>query len=152
MNKNSADKIGYYPQQHAVAYYRQASQDKRDNSIAIQQKQVRAWAAWNDLTIIKEFCDRGKSGSTAEGRPAFMDLIKNWVKKRNDFKYILCLDISRWGRFFDIDCSSECKLHGKEVIYTHIDLNKIHRQTLNFTRMVKRVSRGKKQNESVVGK
>ena len=49
-------------------------------------------------------------------------MMENWVKKRNDFKYILCLDVSRWGRFQDIDLSAqysaECRKYGKEVIYT----------------------------------
>jgi DNA invertase Pin-like site-specific DNA recombinase len=127
-SKNSSDQIGCHPQQQAVAYYRQASQSKQDNSIAIQQKQVQTWAAENGLIIIKEFCDKGKSGLTAEGRPAFMDLIENWVKKRNDFKYILCLEITRWGRFIDINLSkkysSACKLHNKKIIYTTLGARK----------------------------
>ena len=51
-------------------------------------------------------------------------MMENWVKKRNDFQYILCLDVSRWGRFQDIDLSAqysaECRKHGKEVIYTSL--------------------------------
>jgi len=47
-----------------------------------------------------------------------------WVKQRNDFTCIPCLDVSRWGRFQDIDLSAqfsaECKKHGKQVIYTSI--------------------------------
>ena len=127
-SKNSSDHIGCPPQQQAVAYYRQTSQGKQDNSIAIQQKQVQAWAAENGLIIIKEFCDKGKSGLTAEGRSAFIDLIENWVKKRNDFKYILCLEITRWGRFIGINLfkkySSACKLHGKKIIYTNLRAHK----------------------------
>jgi DNA invertase Pin-like site-specific DNA recombinase len=45
-------------------------------------------------------------------------------KQRKDFDYILCLDVSRWGRFQDIDLSAqysaECKRQGKQVIYTTI--------------------------------
>jgi DNA invertase Pin-like site-specific DNA recombinase len=123
VNKQSREP-GFDPQQSAVAYYRHSAQDKQENSISIQQEQVQAWAAKNGLTIIKEFLEPGKSGLTAEGRPAFMDLMENWVKKRNDFKYIICLDVSRWGRFPDIDLSAtysaECKLHGKIVVYTDI--------------------------------
>ena len=121
---NSAKEPDFDPQQQAVAYYRHSAQDKQENSIAIQQEQVQAYAAKDGLTIIKEFFEPGKSGLTAEGRPAFMDLMENWVKKRTDFKYVICLDVSRWGRFPDIDLSAtysaECKLHGKEVIYCNI--------------------------------
>jgi DNA invertase Pin-like site-specific DNA recombinase len=106
----------------AVAYYRHSAQDRQENSIAIQQDQVRSWAESNGIEIIHEFMDPGKSGLTAEGRPSFQDMMQNWVKKRDDFQYILCLDVSRWGRFQDIDLSAqysaECRKYGKEVIYT----------------------------------
>jgi DNA invertase Pin-like site-specific DNA recombinase len=106
----------------AVAYYRHSAQDRQENSIAIQQEQVRTWAQSNGVEIIHEFMDAGKSGLTAEGRPSFQDMMENWVKKRRDFQYILCLDVSRWGRFQDIDLSAqysaECRKYGKEVIYT----------------------------------
>ena len=50
--------------------------------------------------------------------------MENWGKKRNDFQYILCLDVSRWGRFQNIDLSAqfsaEAKKAGKQVIYTTI--------------------------------
>jgi len=106
----------------AVAYYRHSAQDRQENSIEIQQDQVRPWAESNSVEIIHEFMDPGKSGLTAEGRPGFQDMMENWVKKRDDFQYILCLDVSRWGRFQDIDLSAqysaECRKYGKEVIYT----------------------------------
>ena len=106
----------------AVAYYRHSAQDRQENSISIQQDQVQPWAKTNSIEIIHEFMDPGKSGLTAEGRPGFLDMVENWVKKRNDFQYILCLDVSRWGRFQDIDLSAqysaECRKYGKEVIYT----------------------------------
>jgi DNA invertase Pin-like site-specific DNA recombinase len=106
----------------AVAYYRHSAQDRQENSISIQQDQVRAWAESNGVKIIHEFMDPGRSGLTAEGRPSFQDMMENWVKKRSDFQYILCLDVSRWGRFQDIDLSAqysaECRKYGKEVIYT----------------------------------
>ena len=55
--------------QRAIAYYRHSAQDRQENSIPIQQEQVREWAENNGVEIIKEFADAGKSGLTAEGRP-----------------------------------------------------------------------------------
>lgn len=110
------------PKFRAVAYYRHSAQDRQENSVAIQQEQVRQWARANGVEIIEEFADRGKSGLTAEGRDGFNDMMENWVKKRTDFHFVLCLDVSRWGRFQDIDLSAtysaDCKRHGKQVIYT----------------------------------
>ncbi len=108
----------------AVAYYRHSAQDRQENSIPIQREKVRSWAEQNGIDIIKEFEDAGKSGLNAEGRPAFSEMMNEWVKKRNDFAYVICLDVSRWGRFQDIDLSAqysgECKRNGKPVIYTTI--------------------------------
>ena len=110
----------------AVAYYRHSAQDRQENSIPIQREQVREWAEKNGVEIIEEFEDAGKSGLNAEGRPAFTAMMNDWVKQRNDFQLVLCLDVSRWGRFQDIDLSAqysaECSQHGKQVVYTTIGM------------------------------
>jgi DNA invertase Pin-like site-specific DNA recombinase len=115
---------GSTPMIRAVAYYRHSAQDRQENSIPIQQDQVRAWALQHGVEIIHEFADAGRSGLNSEGRPAFTEMMDQWVTKRNDFDYILCLDVSRWGRFQDIDLSAQfsalCKKHRKQVIYTTI--------------------------------
>lgn len=108
----------------AVAYYRHSAQDRQENSIPIQQDQVRAWAKQHGVEIIREFCDAGRSGLNSEGRPAFTEMMEEWITQRSDFEYVLCLDVSRWGRFQDIDLSAQfsaiCKKHKKQVIYTTI--------------------------------
>ncbi len=108
----------------AVAYYRHSAQDRQENSIPIQQDQVRAWANQHGVEIIREFCDAGRSGLNSEDRPAFMEMMDEWIAKRKDFEYVLCLDVSRWGRFQDIDLSAQfsaiCKKNKKQVIYTTI--------------------------------
>ena len=81
----------------AVAYYRHSAQDRQENSIPIQRDQVREWADKNGVEIIKEFEDAGKSGLDAEGRPAFNEMMDQWIKQKRDFVYVLCLDVSRWG-------------------------------------------------------
>ncbi len=115
---------GETPAVRAVAYYRHSAQDRQENSIAIQREQVREWAEKNGVEIVREFSDAGKSGLTAVGRPAFTEMMDEWVKQKYDFDYVLCLDVSRWGRFQDIDLSAqysaECKQNGKQVIYTTI--------------------------------
>ncbi len=107
-----------------VAYYRHSAQDRQENSIPIQRDQVREWAEQHGIEIIREFSDAGRSGLNAEDRPEFTEMMDHWVKQKKDFEYVLCLDVSRWGRFQDIDLSAqysaECKRNGKQVIYTTI--------------------------------
>lgn len=109
----------------AVAYYRHSAQDKQKNSVEIQRDQVRAWATKNQVTIIREFADHGKSGLTADGRPAFSEMMEQ-VRTSNDFAQVLVLDVSRWGRFQDLDLSASysaaCKQHGKEVVYVNLGI------------------------------
>ena len=91
----------------AVAYYRHSAQDRQENSIPIQREQVCECAEQHGVEIIHGFADHGKSGLTAEGRPAFTEMMDDWVKQKDDFEYVLCLDVSRWGRFQDIDLSAQ---------------------------------------------
>ena len=124
----------------AVAYYRHSAQDRQENSIPIQREQVRQFAAENGIEIIKEFADHGKSGLSTEGRDNFKRMLEMVVDTTIDFKYILVLDVSRWGRFQDIDMSAHyralCKKYGREVVYTTIGFPKeddpMHFMQLNF--------------------
>ena len=50
----------------AVAYYRHSAQDRQENSIEIQQDQIRPWTQSKGVEIIHEFVYPGKSGLTAE--------------------------------------------------------------------------------------
>jgi len=112
------------PKVRAVAYYRHSAKDRQEDSIPIQREQVREWAEKHGVEIIEEFADHGESDQDAEGHPAFNQMMDDWVTKRDDFEYVLCLDVSRWDRFQDIDLSAQfsaiCTKHGKQVIYTTI--------------------------------
>ncbi len=66
----------------AIAYYRHSAQDRQENSIPIQQDQVRQWATEHGVEIIHEFADAGKSGLKSEDRPAFTEMMEEWIKKR----------------------------------------------------------------------
>lgn len=117
------------PRRRAVAYYRHSAQDRQENSVEIQQDQVRAFAAEHGIEIIKEFADRGKSGLSVEGRDSFNEMIHEYVEAgKDDFEYVLVLDVSRWGRFQETDMSAYytglCLQHGKQVVFTTIGFPK----------------------------
>jgi DNA invertase Pin-like site-specific DNA recombinase len=113
----------------AVAYYRHSAQDRQENSVEIQQDQVRQFAEEHGIEIVREFADRGKSGLSTDGRDAFNDMIQEYVQgEKEDFDLVLALDVSRWGRFQDTDLSAYftglCAKHGKEVVFTTIGFGK----------------------------
>jgi DNA invertase Pin-like site-specific DNA recombinase len=111
------------PNKNAIAYYRHSAQDKQENSIPIQKEQVHKFAHEHNVNIIKEFIDEGKSGLSTEGRNGFNDMLQQYViERKEEFDYILVLDVSRWGRFQDGDLAGFytgiCKKYGIQVIYT----------------------------------
>jgi len=109
----------------AATYSRHSAEGRQENSVEIQQDQIRDFAEKNDIEIVAEFMDPGKSGLNAKGRKGFLDLLE-YVKK-NRVDYILCLDITRWGRFQNIDHSAayeaQCAECGVKVVYvSHGDI------------------------------
>jgi DNA invertase Pin-like site-specific DNA recombinase len=128
------------PKAKAIAYYRHSAQDRQENSIPIQQEQVRKFANENGIKIIREFKDEGKSGLSTEGRDDFNKALELVVDSTSDFEYVLVLDMSRWGRFQDIDMSAYyrglCTKYGKKVVYTTIGFAKdddlLHYMRLNI--------------------
>ncbi|MCX7008937.1 MAG: recombinase family protein, partial [Kiritimatiellaeota bacterium] len=109
----------------AVAYYRHSAQDRQENSIEIQQDQVRKFAEDNGIQIIEEFVDRGKTGLVTEGREAFQTMLRDYIQSgKYDFDFVLVLDVSRWGRYQNTDIAAYytglCAVHGKSVVYTSI--------------------------------
>ena len=127
----------------AVAYYRHSAQDKQEYSVEIQQEHVRKFAAENSIEIIKEFADRGISGVAVDDRDAFNEMINVYVEGQKDkFDYVLVFDVSRWGRFQDIDESAHftwvCSSRGIKVVFSSMGFQKendlFHGVYLNFER------------------
>ncbi len=109
----------------AATYARHSAENRQENSVEIQQDEMRRFADKNNIEIVKDFWDAGKSGLNAEGRQGFQDLLG--FAKKGYIDSILCLDMTRWGRFQNIDLSAayeaQCAEYGVEVIYVnHGDL------------------------------
>ena len=103
----------------AIAYLR-CSTDLQEMSIADQKKAIEAYAKKHGIVIIKYFIDEGVSGRYAEERPAFMGMME-YVKHYHDFQYVLCYDVSRWGRFIKPQEATYWEVlinkQGKDVVY-----------------------------------
>ena len=112
---------------YAYAYYRHSAEDRQENSIPIQSEQIHEFAALNKIQIVKEFQDAGKSGLSTVGRDGFNHMMEAVCDRKDPrVTLILVLDVSRWGRFQDIDESAyytgQCRRHNVEVVYTSIGL------------------------------
>lgn len=103
----------------AVAYVRMST-DLQIYSTENQLDKIREYAAYRSLEIVHIYEDSGRSGLTIAGRPALTKLIHD-VEFAHDFATVLVYDISRWGRFQDIDESAyyerHCFINGVSVKY-----------------------------------
>ncbi len=104
----------------AVAYYRPSAREGNDVPIPVQRERVREFARQNGIEIIKEFVDRARS---LRHRKAFNEMFRDYVTGgKEEFRYVLVLDVDRWGRFQNADLSAYfaglCLNNGKQVVYT----------------------------------
>jgi DNA invertase Pin-like site-specific DNA recombinase len=104
-----------------AAEYVRMSTDHQKYSTQNQQDAIAAYAANRGLTIVCTYKDEGKSGLHIERRHALQRLIDDVKARRTDFEFILVYDVSRWGRFQDVDESAYyeyiCKEAGIQVLY-----------------------------------
>jgi DNA invertase Pin-like site-specific DNA recombinase len=104
-----------------VAEYLRMSSEHQQYSMENQEARLRDYAAKNRLNIIKRYMDPGKSGVVLKHRHGLIELLNDVVEGKGDYKAILVYDISRWGRFQDVDESAYyeflCKKAGIKVHY-----------------------------------
>lgn len=104
-----------------AAQYVRMSRELQRYSIQNQMAAIAAYAEANTLTIVRTYRDEGRSGLRIKGRPGLIELIEDVQSGRADFDHILVYDVSRWGRFQDVDESAYyeflCKRNGVQVEY-----------------------------------
>src|SRR6202047_1854448 len=104
-----------------AAQYVRMSTDYQRYSIQNQAAAIATFAEQRDLTIVRTYVDEGRSGLRIKGRAGLIELIDDVRSGRADFGHILVYDVSRWGRFQDVDESAHyefvCKSAGIPVLY-----------------------------------
>lgn len=104
-----------------AAQYVRMSRELQRYSIKNQMAAIAAYAEANALTIVRTYRDEGRSGLRIKGRPGLIELIEDVQSGQADFDHILVYDVSRWGRFQDVDESAYyeflCKRSGVQVEY-----------------------------------
>jgi DNA invertase Pin-like site-specific DNA recombinase len=103
-----------------AAQYVRMSTDHQKYSTQNQAEVIGAYAAQRNLSIVRTYADGGRSGLVISGRAALRSLIRD-VQSGADFDCILVYDVSRWGRFQDVDEGAYyefiCRQAGIKVCY-----------------------------------
>jgi DNA invertase Pin-like site-specific DNA recombinase len=112
------------------------------DSLDIQDEILRRFAVENGFTVTRVYEDSG-SGRSADTREGFSALIDDVAANRANVDAILVRDVSRWGRFENIDESAYyefiCLRHGVEVIYVEEGLGGQPSPFSALTKAMKRV-------------
>src|SRR5436305_12892173 len=104
-----------------VAQYLRMSTDHQQYSLQNQAEEIVRYATQHGFQIVKTYSDAARSGLRMRNRPGLKQLLKDVVDGEFHFKAILVYDVSRWGRFQDIDEAAHyeylCKASGVPVHY-----------------------------------
>lgn len=104
-----------------AAQYVRMSTDHQRYSIENQAAAIATYAQVRGLEIVRTYRDDGESGLGIRNRPGLTGLIADVRQGRVNFDHILIYDVSRWGRFQDIDESAHyefiCREAGMTVCY-----------------------------------
>ena len=104
-----------------AAEYVRMSTDNQKYSIQNQSEVIRAYARTKGMSVVRTYSDSGKSGLSLIGRDGLKQLIDDVQSENVGFKKILVYDVSRWGRFQDVDESAYyeyiCRRAGVGVEY-----------------------------------
>jgi len=104
-----------------AAQYVRMSTDYQKYSIENQAVAIAAYAQLHGLSIVRTYRDDGESGLTLRNRAGLLKLLSDVNSHEVDFGHILVYDVSRWGRFQDVDEAAHyefiCKQAGVKVSY-----------------------------------
>jgi DNA invertase Pin-like site-specific DNA recombinase len=93
-----------------AAQYVRMSTEHQEYSTDNQSDAIRRYAAERSYEIVRTYADEGKSGLNLGGRAALRLLLDDIEQGRADYAVILVYDISRWGRFQDLDEAASYEL------------------------------------------
>lgn len=104
-----------------AAQYVRMSTDRQQYSIQNQAAVIAAYAHAHNFTLVRTYKDEGESGLLIKNRAGLLQLLEDVESKQADFGHLLVYDISRWGRFQDVDESAHyefvCRRAGIKVAY-----------------------------------
>ena len=109
------------PSSRGAALYMRASTEHQNYSTDHQESALREYAAQYDFEVVAVYRDEGRSGLTLDGRNGLLQLLKDVQSGQAGYVAVLVYDVSRWGRFQDVDESAyyeyACRKAGMMVAY-----------------------------------
>jgi DNA invertase Pin-like site-specific DNA recombinase len=104
-----------------AAQYLRMSTEHQQYSLENQSAKIGQYAVKHGFEIVCTYSDEAKSGLTLRNRSALFNLLRDAGRQDAGFNAILVYDISRWGRFQDVDEAAyyefRCKAAGIPVHY-----------------------------------
>ena len=104
-----------------AAQYLRMSTEHQQYSFANQADAIARYASEHGFRIVKTYSDGARSGLRITNRPGLKQALKDVVDGQFEFGAILVYDVSRWGRFQDVDEAAHyeylCKSSGVPVHY-----------------------------------
>ena len=67
-------------------------------SLDAQKDKLKKYAEFQDMVIMGEYSDEGKSGKNIEGRPQFLQMLKDIESGKDKIEFVLVFKLSRFGR------------------------------------------------------
>ena len=67
-------------------------------SLDAQKDKLRKYADYQEMFIVGEYSDEGKSGKSVEGRPQFKQMLADIESSKDNVDYVLVFKLSRFGR------------------------------------------------------
>lgn len=133
-----------------AAQYIRMSTEHQQYSTAHQRMAIARYAQDHGLTVTHTYADEGRSGLRIQRRPALRQLIQD-VQAGADFSCILVYDVSRWGRFQDIDESAHyeflCRSAGVSVRYCNEQFGEATTLANDVLKTIKRAMAGEFSRE-----
>ena len=67
-------------------------------SLDAQKEKLKRYAEFQNMEIVNEYSDEGKSGKSVEGRPEFQRMLDNIENGTDEVQFVLVFKLSRFGR------------------------------------------------------
>lgn len=67
-------------------------------SLEAQRERLLRFAEFQEMEVVREYCDAGKSGKNISGRPEFSQMLQDIAEDRDEVDFILVFKLSRFGR------------------------------------------------------